>query len=92
MARLRSASLPCTPVRRDRTVRLIGGKRLDQSFLADLPVAPGMQIGLYSDASSVTTTVNLGTGASTPALTAFDPARLLGPNGDGCPARRTIRA
>ncbi len=35
-------------------VRLIGGERLDQSFLADLPVAPGMQIGLYSDAGSIT--------------------------------------
>ena len=62
-------------------VRLIGGERLDQSFLADLPVAPGMQIGLYSDANSLTTTVNLSTGASASALTAFDPARLLGPNG-----------
>ncbi len=61
-------------------VRLIGGERLDQSFLADLPMAPGMQIGLYSDANSSTTTVNLNTGASAPA-TAFDPARLLGPNG-----------
>ncbi|HUX27742.1 MAG TPA: hypothetical protein VMV39_03105, partial [Terracidiphilus sp.] len=30
-------------------VRLVGGKRLDQRFLADLPVAPGMQVGLYSD-------------------------------------------
>ncbi len=28
---------------------LVGGERLDQSFLADLPVAPGMQVGLYSD-------------------------------------------
>ena len=63
------------------TVRLIGGERLDQSFLADLPVAPGMQIGLYSDANSLTTTVNLNTGASSPALAAFDPTRLLGPNG-----------
>jgi signal transduction histidine kinase len=62
-------------------VRLIGGERLDQSFLADLPAAPGMQIGLYSDANSLTTTVNLSTGASAPALAAFDPARLLGPNG-----------
>src|ERR1035438_2280324 len=34
-------------------VRLIGGERLDQSFLADLSVAPGMQIGLYSDANSL---------------------------------------
>jgi signal transduction histidine kinase len=63
-------------------VRLIGGERLDQSFLADLPVAPGMQIGLYSDANSSTTTVNLRTGASAPALTVFDSARLLGPNGE----------
>lgn len=62
-------------------VRLIGGERLDQSFLADLSVAPGMQIGLYSDASSLTTMVNLSTGSSAPAMTAFDPARLLGPNG-----------
>ena len=31
---------------------LVGGKRLDQNFLADLPVAPGMQIGLYSDAGT----------------------------------------
>lgn len=30
-------------------VRLIGGKRLDQSFLADLPAAPGMTIGLYAE-------------------------------------------
>lgn len=30
-------------------VRLVGGERLDQSFLADLPVAPGMQVSLYSD-------------------------------------------
>jgi signal transduction histidine kinase len=62
-------------------VRLIGGKRLDESFLADLPVAPGMQIGLYSDANSLTTTVNLSTGASAPAVAVFDPARLIGPNG-----------
>jgi signal transduction histidine kinase len=62
-------------------VRLIGGDRLDQSFLADLPVAPGMQIGLYSDADSFATIVNLGTGASAPAPVPFDPARLVGPNG-----------
>ncbi len=62
-------------------VRLIGGERLDQGFLADLPAAPGMQIGLYSDPSSVLTNVNLNTGAGAPAPAAFDPARLLGPNG-----------
>jgi signal transduction histidine kinase len=63
-------------------VRLIGGERLDQSFLADLPVAPGMQIGLYGDVNRLTTTVNLNTGASSPAPAAFDPARLLGVNGN----------
>jgi signal transduction histidine kinase len=62
-------------------VHLIGGERLDERFLADLPVAPEMQIGLYSDANSVTANVNLSTGASAPVPAAFDPARLLGPNG-----------
>jgi len=33
-------------------VRLIGGKRLDRSFLAGLPAAPGMTIGLYAEDSS----------------------------------------
>ena len=62
-------------------VRLIGGERLDQSFLADLPAAPGMQIGLYSDANSATVAVNFATETTAPTLAAFDPARLLGPNG-----------
>jgi signal transduction histidine kinase len=61
-------------------VKLIGGARLDQSFLADLPVAPGMQIGLYNDAASAVT-VNPATGAAGTASAAFDPARLLGANG-----------
>jgi two-component system nitrogen regulation sensor histidine kinase NtrY len=30
-------------------VHLIGGTRLDQGFLADLPAAPGMTIGLYAE-------------------------------------------
>jgi two-component system, NtrC family, nitrogen regulation sensor histidine kinase NtrY len=62
-------------------VRLVGGARLDQSFLSGLPIAPGMQIGLYSNADSLAKTADLSTGASTPSLVAFDPARLLGPNG-----------
>jgi two-component system, NtrC family, nitrogen regulation sensor histidine kinase NtrY len=33
-------------------VKLVGGVRMDQSFLADLPVAPGMQVGLYSEAAA----------------------------------------
>jgi len=63
-------------------VRLIGGERLDQSFLADLPVAPGMQIGLYSDANSLATTANLSTGASAPAPAVFDASQLLGVSGN----------
>ncbi|MGO8759503.1 MAG: ATP-binding protein [Terracidiphilus sp.] len=75
-------------------VRLIGGERLDQSFLADLPVAPGMQVGLYSDAGATATNVVLGASAATataPAPSAFDPSRLLGPNG-GVPAAAHYQA
>ena len=53
----------------EQAVRLVGGKRLDQSFLADLPVATGMVIGLYSDAAPPA-------GALVQAPAAFD-ARLL---------------
>ena len=60
-------------------VRLIGGERLDQRFLADLAVAPGMQIGLYSDAGA---TQSAAAGAQPPVTpSAFDPARLQGANG-----------
>ncbi len=62
-------------------VRLMGGKRLDQSFLADLPVAPGMQTGLYSDASGTTMSLDARAAASAPVPGAFDPTRLLAPNG-----------
>ena len=56
-------------------VKLVGGRKLDQSFLADLPVVPGMQLGLYSDA---------GTAAQADANThgAFDPKRLVSTSGD----------
>jgi len=63
-------------------VRLIGGERLDQSFLADLPVAPGMQIGLYSDANSLATTANLSTGANATAPAVFDASQLFGVSGN----------
>jgi two-component system, NtrC family, nitrogen regulation sensor histidine kinase NtrY len=61
-------------------VKLIGGARLDQSFLADLPVAPGMTVSLYSNASTAVD-VNLATGAAGLAAPAFDPSRLVGVNG-----------
>jgi len=82
----RSESAPGQPV------RLIGGKRLDQSFLADLPVAPGMQISLYSDAGLKqnpevpVTDAAPSAGASNPAL--FDPAHLVGANGGVANAAR----
>lgn len=65
------------------TVRLIGGQRLDERFLADLPIAPGMEIGLYSDTSSQQ---NAGVMPAARTLTLvsannFDPSRLLGQNG-----------
>ena len=53
-------------------VKLVGGRRLDQGFLADLPVAPGMQVGLYSNAADAN---NVPAGS-------FDPKRLVSATGD----------
>jgi two-component system nitrogen regulation sensor histidine kinase NtrY len=69
------------PVRSaEPAVRLVGGRRLDQSFVADLPVAPGMQVFLYSDTGPAT-------GTSTPppssnASPIFDPRHMLGASGE----------
>jgi signal transduction histidine kinase len=60
-------------------LRLVGGKRLDQSFLADLPGAPGMQVGLYNERESSAGANNV-SGVDTPP--AFDPKQLVGTNGD----------
>jgi signal transduction histidine kinase len=57
-------------------VWLVGGKRLDQNFLADLPVAPGMVIGLYSDSGSAA------------GATAFDPKLLVAGSGEVAGAAR----
>ncbi len=65
----------------DPPVKLIGGARLDQSFLADLPVAPGMQIGLYSDPQTAVN-ADLATGATSSAAAAYDPTRLVGVDGN----------
>ena len=54
-------------------VKLIGGVRLDQSFLADLPVAPGMQVGLYSEAGGA-----VSEGAKT---AEYEASNLVGPEG-----------
>ena len=57
-------------------VWLVGGKRLDQNFLVDLPVAPGMVIGLYSDSGSAA------------GATAFDPKLLVAGSGEVAGAAR----
>jgi len=73
-------------------VRLVGGQRLDQSFLADLPVAPGMTVGLYSEAGSDSNATPSASpnasGTSTSAAASFDPKRLVGANGDVTSAAR----
>jgi len=58
-------------------VKIIGGRRLDQGFLADLPVAPGMQVALYSDPRSAEGDAN----ASGAVSASFDPKRLVGADG-----------
>jgi hypothetical protein len=65
-------------------VHLVGGKRLDQSFLADLPVAPGMQVSLYTDAGPATTAssnADASAIAPNPSGSPFDPTRLVGAGG-----------
>ncbi|HEV2326655.1 MAG TPA: ATP-binding protein [Terracidiphilus sp.] len=52
-------------------IRLIGGERLDQGLLADLPVAPGMIVGLYSDPPP----------SSPSAASSFDATRLVAAGG-----------
>jgi len=68
----------------DKPVRLIGGERLDQSFVSELPVAPGMTVGLYAASAPQLPAENVSltqaTGAA-PALIAFDPQRLVGVDG-----------
>jgi signal transduction histidine kinase len=70
-------------------VRLVAGKRLDQSFLVDLPVAPGMQVYLYSDAGpnqNPDGTQAATAPASSPAP--FDPRRLVSASGEVAGAAR----
>lgn len=66
----------------DRSMRLVGGMRLDQSFLADMPVATGMTVALYSDAGSTPdATPGLGSASPPQAAPAFDPTHLIGVGG-----------
>jgi two-component system, NtrC family, nitrogen regulation sensor histidine kinase NtrY len=59
-------------------VTLIGGKRLDQNFLAELPVAPGMQVALYGNSSNRADPAD----ATAAAAATADPKGLIGLNGD----------
>jgi signal transduction histidine kinase len=61
-----------------RSVRLLGGIRLDQSFLSDLPVVPGMQIALYKDTDKAPATGQPSLG---PDFASFDPTRMIGASG-----------
>ena len=60
-------------------VHILGGMRLDQSFLTDLPVAPGMQIYLYNDlpAEAITDVVS----KDGPPPAEFDPRLLFSASG-----------
>ena len=60
-------------------VHIIGGKRLDKSFLADLPAAPGMQIALYKEADQSPSTEQPHLG---PDFAVFDPKRLINSTGE----------
>jgi two-component system, NtrC family, nitrogen regulation sensor histidine kinase NtrY len=59
-------------------VKLVGGVRMDQSFLADLPVAPGMQVALYSDAAAEG---DGGASGGADPSARFDAKRLVGSEG-----------
>lgn len=64
-------------------VRLVGGERLDQSFLADLPVAPGMQVSLYSNGGpDANLSPDAAQAASPVPAGPFDPTRLVGATSD----------
>jgi signal transduction histidine kinase len=65
------------PVRgAEPAVKLVGGRRLDQSFLRDLPVAPGMQVFLYRDAGPQPG------GADGGSAGAFDARHFVGAGGE----------
>lgn len=57
-------------------VKLVGGRKLDQGFVGDLPVASGMQVALYTY-PALTTQVG-----TTEATASFDPKRLVDATGD----------
>jgi two-component system, NtrC family, nitrogen regulation sensor histidine kinase NtrY len=63
-------------VRGSPSIRIIGGKRLDQQFLADLPTPTGVEAYLYTIGDG---SPNAQSTFASPA--SFDPKQLLGVNG-----------
>jgi two-component system nitrogen regulation sensor histidine kinase NtrY len=63
----------------DPVVNLIGGRKLDQTFLADLPVAPGMEVALYNNGGTAAAGEPGGSGYGK--LKGFDPDRLVSAGG-----------
>jgi signal transduction histidine kinase len=59
--------------------RIIGGEKLDQAFVAGLPVAPGMTVALYANNA-----VEVGAAGTSPA---FDPRQLVMADGPVANAR-----
>jgi two-component system, NtrC family, nitrogen regulation sensor histidine kinase NtrY len=67
-------------------VHLIGGKRLDQGFLADLPAASGLQVYLYSEAAPAASAIPAN--ATAMPMPEFDMKRLVGTGGEVADAAR----
>lgn len=65
----------------EKPVRLIGGKKLDQQFVADLPVAPGMTIGLYQMGAQQPPNNVSPPGAPSAGAPPFDPHFFVGAEG-----------
>jgi len=59
-------------------VKLIGGKRLDQNFVADLPIAPGMTVGLFRESAAP----DFSTKPADSTASSLDPGRLVTSDGE----------
>jgi two-component system, NtrC family, nitrogen regulation sensor histidine kinase NtrY len=60
-------------------VLILGGKRLDKTFLKDLPIVPGMQVSLYRGADQAPSTEQPHLG---PDFAVFDPKRVISASGE----------
>jgi signal transduction histidine kinase len=60
--------------------RIIGGQRLDQAFLAGLPVAPGMTIALYAEDNTAQPDASGTASGNATSSGAIDPKHLITPD------------